>query len=436
MSDEPAAMEALSRDFSGVVRKRPGVIVRPQSAADVAQTVRYALAQGLTVTTRAMGHSCAGQSLSEGGILLDMRSLDRLHELDPPGRWFRAGAGTPWSRVVGAATAEGLIPPVLTDYHHASLGGTHSAGGWGSSSFRYGTQADQCIALEVVTGTGEVVRCSREEERDLFEHTLCGQGQFGVITQVWHSLRRYLPVARTYTLLYRTLSDLLGDCRVFLTESRFDHINCRIQSLRRAPGHDEWYYLVRATVEAKSPEAVRDADLLSGLRFSYLFKAEEMPTQRFLRALSLDPVEGQPGRASPWMDLFLPWSQAQGYIADFLARLPELSKGLSVPMQLMPAARDRVRMPLFCLPDEEMAVGLGVYHEVGAEQTPEALRWLGAASDLGLGLGAKHYLATWVDFDLPRWRRQFREYWPTVNHMKARFDPQGVLNPGRSRGAA
>ena len=62
--------------------------------------------------------------------------------------------------------------------------------GLGVASFRYGTQADNVDELEVVTGTGEIVTCSREQNRDLFDVVRCGLGQFGVITRAKVRLRK------------------------------------------------------------------------------------------------------------------------------------------------------------------------------------------------------------------------------------------------------
>ena len=51
-------------------------------------------------------------------------------------------------------------------------------------------------------------------------------------------------------------------------------------------------------------------------------------------------------------------------------------------------------------------------------------------SDVGMEMGARRHLATWVHFDRARWRMQFGDYWPTINRVKRTYDPAGILNPG------
>ena len=72
----------------------------------------------------------------------------------------------------------GLVPRVLTNNLNVAISGTLSMAGLGVASFRYGTQADNVVELQVVTGTGEIVTCSREENRELFDVVRCGLSQF------------------------------------------------------------------------------------------------------------------------------------------------------------------------------------------------------------------------------------------------------------------
>ena len=73
-------------------------------------------------------------------------------------------AGIKWRALVEHLAPQRLSPPVLTNNLDVTVGGTLSMGGLGVASWRYGTQADNCLELEVVTGTGEIVRCSDERE--------------------------------------------------------------------------------------------------------------------------------------------------------------------------------------------------------------------------------------------------------------------------------
>ena len=84
------------------------------------------------------------------------------------------GCGVVWRDLVAATLAKGMIPRVLTNNLGVQVSGTLSMAGLGVASFRYGAQADNVLELEVVTGVGEIVTCSREQHRDLFDVVRCG----------------------------------------------------------------------------------------------------------------------------------------------------------------------------------------------------------------------------------------------------------------------
>ena len=119
---------------------------------------------------------------------------------------------------------KGYLPPVLTNDLSVTVGGTLSMGGIGVASHRFGIQADNVDALEVVTGTGDLVTCSSDENQELFDAIRCGLGQFGVITRARLRLRNFSPNVRTFFLLYDNLESLMGDYQRILRDQRFDFI--------------------------------------------------------------------------------------------------------------------------------------------------------------------------------------------------------------------
>ena len=227
---DDSAREAVSTDFGRLVVRKPAAVVRPRSAEDVAGVVKFAAGHGLGVATRGAGHSQTGQSLSEH-IVLDMTSLDQVKRVEAPESASPASPGTvtcqaglKWRSLVEQLAPSALSPPVLTNNLDVTIGGTLSTAGLGVASWRRGTQADHCLELEVVTGTGEIVRCSEDRDRDLFDAVRAGVGQFGIITKATLEVRRHKPGFRTYYLLYDDLGALLDDLKLLMTEERFDYI--------------------------------------------------------------------------------------------------------------------------------------------------------------------------------------------------------------------
>ena len=322
VSAEPAVLDAVSVDYGGTVRKRPRVVARPTTPAEVSRLVRFAYDRDLSITARAGGYSFAGQALNEGGVVLDLRGLDAIGPIDPRERWLYAQAGTQWHRVVEATLPLGCIPPVLTSYLRTSVGGTLSAGGFGFSTFRHGTQVDHCLELEIVHYGGDILRCSREEHVDLFEHALCGFGQFGVITGARLRLRPSLPRARTYFLLYDDLSAHLADQAKLVEESRVQFIDGMLRPCyhgqwvrngRRIPFHT-FLYPMNITFEAADGDVIDNSRNLAGLRFSKLVYTDDLSLADFILLGHTEEQAFNPRMAQVFTDVLVPWSVLKEFI--------------------------------------------------------------------------------------------------------------------------
>lgn len=430
VSAEPEVLERYALDFGRIVRRIPAVVVRPRDAAEVARVVRYAHAQAVPVSSRGMGHSQRGQSLSHQGIVLDMRALAHIDDITPDAETFVSQPGALWSEVVAASTAQGLTPPVLTGYPYASVGGTHAAGGWGTASGRYGAQIDNCEALEVVTGTGELVRCDREHAPDLFHHVLGGMGQFGIMTRIQHRLRRYLPQTRRYILEYEDLGAFLEDNRRLAERHHADALDSTLH--QRLEGKSvRWTGTIQVCVEAADLGDLDEGWHLSGLRFNRQLDSVDEPTSRFVAQAHIPEKSPQPGEAFPWMVTFLPWSRLQPFLEMCFSRVPPMALGgANGPIHVYPARQRVTQMPMLRVPDEPMMALLSICPTVRETSLPVVMALMSKLSDASLEAGGRRHLGTWVHFDQPRWRMQFGEAWPQINQVKHRYDPKGLLNPG------
>lgn len=175
LSREPALLAAAADDFGHIVRRPPVAVVRPKHASDIATTVRWAAAHGLTVAPRGQGHSVYGRSQAGGGVVVDMSGHNRVHRVEADRVIVDAGAT--WQAVLTETLPHRRTPPVLTDFLGLSVGGTVSAGGIGGRSHRYGSQACNVLELDVVTGNGDEVTCSPSANADLFDAMRAGLSQ-------------------------------------------------------------------------------------------------------------------------------------------------------------------------------------------------------------------------------------------------------------------
>src|SRR5262249_33568589 len=216
-------------DFGRMVDRLPGAIARCSSAAEVAEVVRYCRENGLSIHARGQGHTQSGQACSDGKVLLDTSSMQTIHEISRAEEWARVDGGVVWRDLVAKTVPIGLVPRVLTNNLGVSVAGTTSVAGLGVASYRYGCQADNAIELEVVTGTGEIVVCSREKNRDLFDVARCGFGQFGIITRVKTKLRQCKQKVGMWHLLYDDLGTFMKDSELIMRpgDERFHTLESR-----------------------------------------------------------------------------------------------------------------------------------------------------------------------------------------------------------------
>jgi FAD/FMN-containing dehydrogenase len=436
--DDEETLESVSGDFGRLIYRTPAAVVVPTSADDVRTAIEVANRESWTVSMRGASHSQGGQSLNEGGLLLDTLALNRLIKIDQESAWVEAGML--WSDLVKVLAPRGLTPPVLTNNLNLTIGGTISFGGLGVSSHRYGIQADNVEALEVVTGNGDLVYCSAQENEELFNCVRCGIGQFAVITKAQVRLRRFLPFVRTHYLLYDDFDRLMADQERIVLEDRFDYVEgwCRplTQGMRKLGetkvSFAEWFYPLQLSIEyAEGPPPVESC--LYGLKPYRRVHTEDSSFSEFLKRM--EPVflewreTGGWVLPHPWMEVILPWDRASEYIQGVLKSFPPnlLSGGQVLQW---PCRGGFSSLPMFAHPEGDLTMVFGVLPSVQRQQLGMTVSLLNRASDLVKQVDGKRYLSGLIDFDSTRWKEHFGDSWEEIVRWKKFFDPNSILNPG------
>ena len=170
----------------GGVDKQPAAIVRVANAQDVARVVTFARETGAELAVRCGGHSGAGHSTTEGGIVIDLRDLKDI-DLDVGGRQVWAGAGLTAGEVGAAVTPHGLVIG-FGDTASVGIGGLSTGGGVGYLVRRDGLTIDNLIGAEIVTADGQVLNVDADNHPDLFWAIRGGGGNFGVATKFHYRL--------------------------------------------------------------------------------------------------------------------------------------------------------------------------------------------------------------------------------------------------------
>jgi FAD/FMN-containing dehydrogenase len=178
--------------WNGSFDRRPALIARCRSADDIAAVIRLARDTGLPLAVRGGGHSLAGLSSIDDGIVLD---LSRMREVgvDPAGRTARVQPGATWG-VFDAATQEHGLASTGGLISTTGVAGLTLGGGIGWLMRQHGLACDNLISADVATASGEVVRTSSASEPELLWGLRGGGGNFGVVTSFEFRLQRVGPV--------------------------------------------------------------------------------------------------------------------------------------------------------------------------------------------------------------------------------------------------
>jgi FAD/FMN-containing dehydrogenase len=189
--DDPGYDEAR-QVFNGMIDKRPALIARCADAEDVRIALAYARDNDLIVAVRGGGHSTAGHSCCDDGVVIDtspMKSID----IDVQRRTGRFGAGLTWGEL-DAATQEHGLAVTGGRVTHTGIAGLTLGSGSGWIDRKYGATCESLVSAEVVTADGRVLRVSEEQNPDLLWGLKGGGGNFGVVTEFEFRLHSVGPI--------------------------------------------------------------------------------------------------------------------------------------------------------------------------------------------------------------------------------------------------
>jgi FAD/FMN-containing dehydrogenase len=174
------------RVFNGAINKMPALIVKCIGVSDVINAVKFAREAKLIVAVRGGGHNVTGNSVCDGGIVIDLSSMKSIR-VDPTEQFARAEGGTTWAdfdhetQAYGLATTGGTVSST-------GIAGLTLGGGIGWLHGIYGLTCDNLLAADVVTADAKLVIASDVKNQDLFWGLRGGGGNFGIVTSFKYKL--------------------------------------------------------------------------------------------------------------------------------------------------------------------------------------------------------------------------------------------------------
>ncbi|BCL39696.1 FAD-binding protein [Nostoc sp. MS1] len=423
---------SASVDFGNIIHRRPIAVLHPESIEDIVQIIRFARTHQIKVAARGQGHSTYGQSQVEAGIVINMSTLNKIHFVGTD----RAvvDAGVLWSQLLQQTLAQGLTPPVLTDYIELSIGGTLSVGGIGGATHRYGVQVDNVLELKVVTGAGQLETCSPLENSHLWESVLAGLGQCGIIVQATVKLIHAATNVRVFELYYDDLATFTRDQRLLINDQRFNYVEGQLI----AKDTGGWRYLLEAASFYSPPNIPDNSALLEGLNYTpgtqqiedktyFDFLNRLAPTVAFLKSIG---VWSYP---HPWLDLFVSSSAVNSFVGEVAANLTLADTGQG-PILLYPVKTNRFHLPLFRVPTEEIVFLFSILRTAAPPEDAVVTRMLSDNRKLfeqNRDLGGYKYPVDVIPFSKKDWQQHFGRVWGNLVSAKRRYDPDNLLTPGQ-----
>jgi FAD/FMN-containing dehydrogenase len=204
--------------WNGMFDRRPALIARCACAADVVAAVDFARENDMLVAVRGGGHSAAGFSTCDDGLVIDLSGMKRI-EVDPQARTARADAGLTWGEF-DAATQEHGLAVTGGRFSTTGIAGLTLGSGSGWLERKCGLTADNLLSVDIVTADGQLLTASEDENAELFWGVRGGSGNFGVVTSFTYRLHEVGPLI--YGGMLVALPDRAAEILAFMREYMAD----------------------------------------------------------------------------------------------------------------------------------------------------------------------------------------------------------------------
>ncbi|XP_047265696.1 cytokinin dehydrogenase 3 [Capsicum annuum] len=474
-----------SKDFGKIIQEMfPAAVLYPSNINDIIDLIKfsYDLSVPFHVAARGHGHSIRGQAMAHNGVIVEMNSLNNNNDNDNNnnnnnnnencgikvswdselGFYADVGGEQLWIAVLRTTLEYGLAPISWTDYLYLTVGGTLSNAGISGQTFRHGPQITNVHEMDVITGKGDFVTCSKDKNSELFFAVLGGLGQFGIITRARIVLDKAPTRVKWVRLLYDDFSKFTKDQEHLISIDGLDYVegslmleqsslsnwrssffppsnqtkiasflsqNKTMYCLEMVKYYDDH---TASTIDEELKKLVKGLNYLAG----FMFKKDATFVE-FLNRVRSGELElhskGMWAVPHPWLNLFVPKSSIMDFnVAVFVDIILRQNKATG-PILVYPTYRKKWddRMSAV-IPEEDTFYCVGLLHSARGydeckildNQNEEILKYCD-----NTGLNIKQYLPHYKTKE--DWIKHFGKKWNIFQQRKNQFDPKKILSPGQ-----
>ncbi|MCI2414779.1 MAG: FAD-binding oxidoreductase [Candidatus Aramenus sp.] len=412
-------------DFVGN-KVRPSIIFYPRNEGEVAKVVRYAYERGIPVVTWGAGTSLTGAVECNGCILIDVKYMDKILEVNEVDWYARVQPGVNLEYLNRRLAERGFfLPPDPASFFLCTVGGATANSSGGMRGVKYGTFKEWVLAVKVVLPNGKVVKLGEPLRKnragyDLVSLFVGSEGTLGVITEIWFRITP-LPRRKTFTVMVY-VKDVEESGRVIV----------EVRKRRILPEMAE--YLDREVVRALnkhlnaglkesdgglmlfSVEEDYLGDLLDVLRGNEVVVAEGEEAERLysIRAQSAIALRAE-AKHMVVEDIVVPVSK----LPEAIERLKEVERKYNVRLPVIAHIGDGNLHPNILYDEGEVE---GLFEEVA-----------NIAIELGGSVSGEHGIGTQKAkvMALQLLKHNGREVLDIMEGIKRLIDPKGIMNPGK-----
>ncbi|KAI3880668.1 hypothetical protein MKX03_008079 [Papaver bracteatum] len=471
------SINLASTDFGKLIQSKPKAVLYPSSHQDIANLVNcsYTSTRPFSIAAKGRGHSVRGQAMTQNGVVIEMRSLSNSGgRINVSLTYLYADVGGEqlWIDVLSATLECGLTPKSWTDYLYLTVGGTLSNAGISGQSFLYGPQISNVYEMDVITGKGESVTCSKHMNSELFFGAMGGLGQFGIITRARIALQPAPQKVKWVRMLYNDFSLFTRDQEHLISINTNDNghnhgldyvegslmmdsspNNWRSSSFyserdyrkitslatKNDGKHNIIYYLEVAKYYNDLTVNTIDKELemlFNGLSYTSGFKfTKEVSYVDFLNRVRTGELELQKQGLwdvpHPWLILFVPKSRISEFDSEIFRGIVGKNKSPG-SILVYPTYRNKWdERSSAVIPDEDIFYSVGLLQSSGLqdwEYLEEQNKKILSFCDK-VGIKFKQYLPHYKT--KAEWVNHFGAKWDLFQQRKAMFDPKQILSPGQ-----